>query len=337
MVSVLAMVLMMTMMLCSYDATAVSAGTMRLSLATFGGPPHFNPLVSMEWAKEIETQTNGAVKITPYWGGSLLKAGGIYDGVDQGAADIGMDMPAYQKGRFPVAECIELPWGYPNSVVASQVGYDVITKFKPAELKEVHFFYLSAMGGPALVGNKPIRSMEDMKGLKVRTSGNTVKIVQVLNAAAISMPIPEVYDALRKKTVDCTLTGIDSLMLFKFAEVSKYTTKLPSVGYSSINWLFMDKNKWESLPAEIRQVFDQVSAKYSLINGKAWDEYDIKAVEYSKKYKVEFIDLSTEEAARWAEAMKPIREEYIAEMNAKGLPGSDIAAYIEERIAYYSK
>lgn len=322
--------------LCSIPCPG-DAKTINLSLASFGAPTHCNVRTAIDWSKEIESLTNGEVKIVPYWGGSLLKAGAIYDGVVQGAADIGMDMPTYQKGRFPVSECIELPWGYPNSEVSSQVAYDVLDKFKPKEIEDVHVFYLASMGGAALEGNKPIRTMEDMKGLKVRSTGNTVKIVQALGGVGISMPITETYDALRKNTVDCTLNSLEALMLFKFAEVSKYTTKLPCVGYGSINWIFMSQKKWNSLPADIQKIFEEVSKKYTLINAKAWDKFDAEAIDFAKKHNVEMIDLASHEANKWAQKMKPVRDEYIASMNSRGLPGKEIADYIQERIAYYTK
>ena len=275
---------------------SLEAKTISLSLASFGAPTHCNVTTAIDWAKEIESLSNGEVKIVAYWGGSLLKAGAIYDGVVQGAADIGMDMPTYAKGRFPVAECIGLPWGYPNSEVSSQVAYDVLEKFKPKEIEDVHIFYLASMGGAALEGNKPIRTLQDIKGLKVRSAGNTVKIIQALGGVSISMPITETYDALRKNTVDCTLNSLEALMLFKFAEVSKYTTKVPCIGYGSINWIFMSQKKWNSLPADIQKIFEEVSKKYTLINAKAWDKFDAEAVDFSKKYNVEFIDLANDEA-----------------------------------------
>jgi TRAP-type C4-dicarboxylate transport system substrate-binding protein len=320
-----------------FFSVTANAKSIELSIASFGAPTHCNTQTAEQWAKEIETLTKGAVKMIPYWGGSLLKAGAIFDGVIQGSADIGMDMPTYMKGRFPVAECIELPWGYPNSIVSSQVAYDVLVKFNPEEIKEIKLFYLASMGGAALEGNKAIRKMEDLKGLKIRSTGNTVKIVQALGGVPIAMPITETYDALRKKTVDCTLNSLEALILFKFAEVVKFTTKLPSIGYGSINWIFMSKNKWDTLPIEIQNAFEQVSAKYTLINAKAWDEFDTKALEHGKKNNIEFIDLAPDEAARWAEAMKTVREDHINAMIAKNIPGAEISDYIKDRMNHYKK
>jgi TRAP-type C4-dicarboxylate transport system substrate-binding protein len=247
-------------------------------------------------------------------------------------------MPAYIPGRFPVAEIIELPWGYPNAVVVAQVANDVITKFKPAELDPVHYLWVSGLGLPVMLScEKPIRTLEDMKGMKMRSTGSTVKIMEALEAAPVSMPIVEVYDALRKGTADGTLSGADTLELFKLGEVTKYATIVHCIGYTGLDWKFMSHDTFNSLPTDIQQVFTEVSATYSLINGQAWDKGDAAGIEYAKGLGVEIIELSPEEQARWSALMKPIRDEFIPEKEAQGLPAKEIASFIEEGIKKYSK
>lgn len=303
-----------------------------LTLAAYNEPPHFIPLTAIRWMEEIVEFTRNRVEFTPYWGESLLKADAIYDGVIEGVADIGITMPAYTKRRFPIAEAIELPLGYRDGILASQVAYDVIKKFQPAELNNVHLLYVTGMGFPVLVSSKPVRTLEDMKGLKVGTDGNTAKIAEQLGGVPVSMPATEVYDALQKGTIDCTLTSLDTVELFKLAEVAKYITDIHCVGYTSLNLVLMNSDKWNSLPEELQETFAERDRKYSVIAGEAWDQADKHAMNYALELGAEFIEMSPEEQDRWRAAMRPIIDDYIATLESKGLPGREMVDYIEATI-----
>ena len=304
-----------------------------LTLAAYNEPPHFIALTSIRWMEEIVEFTINRVKFTPYWGESLLKADAIYDGVLEGVADIGIAMPAYTKGRFPIAEAIELPLGYRDGILASQVAYDVIKKFQPAELNNVHLLYVTGMGFPVLVSSKPVRTLEDMKGMKVGTDGNTAKIAEQLGGVPVSMSITEVYDALQKGTIDCALTSLDTVELYKLAEVAKYITDIHCVGYTSLNLVLMNINKWNSLPEMLQEAFAERDRKYSVIAGEAWDQADKHAMNYALELGAEFIEMSPEEEDRWRAAMRPVIDDYTATLESEGLPGREIVDYIEATIS----
>ena len=303
-----------------------------LTLAAYNEPPHFIPLTCIRWMEEMAEFTRNRVKFTPYWGESLLKADAIHDGVLEGVADIGITMPTYTKGRFPIAGAIELPLGYLDGVLASQVAYDVIKKFQPAELNNVHLLYVTGMGSPVLVSSKPVRTLEDMKSMKVGTVGNMAKIVEQLGGVPVPMSITEVYDALQKGTIDCAMTNLDTVELFKLAEVAKYITDIHCVGYTSLNLVLMNINKWNSLPEEIQAAFVDRDRKYSVITGEAWDQADKHAMNYALELGAEFIEMSPEEQDRWRAAMRPIIDDYIATLESEGLPGKEIVDYAEATI-----
>jgi TRAP-type C4-dicarboxylate transport system substrate-binding protein len=312
--------------------------TTGLTLAADEEPSHFISLSCIRWMEELAEFTRNRVAFTPHWGGSLLKADAMYDGIIEGVTDIGVTMPAYNKGRFPLAGAIELPLGYRDSVLASQVAYDVIRKFQPAELNNVHLLYVAAMGFPVLVSSKPVRTLEDMRDMKVGTDGNTAKIAEQLGGVPVSMSTTEVYDALQEGTIDCAMTNLDTVQQFKLAEVAKYMTDIHCVGYTSLHLVLMNINKWNSLPEEVQEeAFNERARKYSVITGEAWDQADKHAMNYALELGAEFIEMSPEEQDRWHAAMRPIIEDYIATLESEGLPGKEIVDYTEATISKWVK
>ena len=138
-----------------------------LTYANFFPPTHIQAQLAESWIKEVEERTEGQVKITYYPGGALLKGPGMYDGVVKGVADIGFSLFAYTAGRFPTMEALDLPMGYPSGRVATYVVNDFYKKYQPEEITGVKLLYVHAHGPGILHSKKPVKKMEDVKGLTV--------------------------------------------------------------------------------------------------------------------------------------------------------------------------
>jgi TRAP-type C4-dicarboxylate transport system substrate-binding protein len=307
-----------------------------LKYATFGPDVHPQSGVSIDWCKEIEKRTGGRVKIIFYGGQTLLKAPAIYDGVATGVADLGMTILAYTRGRFPLMAGLDLPLGYPRAMVGSRVANDVYWKFTPAELADTHTFYLHTYGPAVVVSKKPVRKLEDMRGLKMRGSGHAGEIARALGATPVGGAITETYDALAKGVVDGTIVPMEGLSGWKLAEVIGYITNCRSIGFSTMFWVGMNKAKWESLPKEVQQVFTDVSKEWVDKHGALWERMDAEGRDFALKMKREIIELPPEEQARWAAAVQPVIKEFTDGMAAKKLPGKELVDFAGERIKVHS-
>ena len=167
-------------------ALAAQSKPVGLRWATFFPPaPPLYPM-SQEWGSEIEKATGGAVKFTYFPGGTLLGGRELYDGVLKGTVDVAMNVFAYTRGRFPVMEALDLPLGYTTGTMASAVANDFFNKFKPKELAGVKMLYLHAHGAGLLHSKKPVNKLEDMKGLKVRSTGTSAKVTQALGGVPVA-------------------------------------------------------------------------------------------------------------------------------------------------------
>jgi len=317
-------------------ATSVlSAGAKptKLTFSIFFPPTHGQTKAAMAWAKEIEQRTDNKVQISVFAGGTLTKAPQCYSGTVKGISDLGFSLFAYTRGRFPVMAAVDLPMGYPNGKVASRVAQEFAKTFNPKELSDVKVLYLHAHGPGLLHTKKPVKKLEDIKGMKIRATGLSAKIVKALGGVPVAMPQGGTYESLKKGVVEGTFGPMEVLKGWKQAEVIKYTTECYSIGYTTTFFVVMNLDKWNALPTDIKKIFDEVSDKYTDVHGKVWDSTDQEGRKYTQSLGNEIISLSDEESARWRKAAEPVINDYIANTP----DGDKHVKKIRELIKKYSK
>jgi TRAP-type C4-dicarboxylate transport system substrate-binding protein len=308
-----------------------------LSYSIFFPPTHIQCTTADAWAKEIEKRTSGRVKITIYAGGTLTPAQQCYEGVVNGISDIGMSCFAYTLGRFPLLEGLDLPLGYPNGTVATRIATELVEKYKPAEVANTHVLYIHAHGPGLLASKKPVKTLEELKGMKVRATGLSQKVVEALGGTPVAMPQPDTYEALSKNVVDATLCPIETLKGWKQGEVISCVTDATAVGYTTAMFVVMNKSRWEKLPPDIQKVFTEVSREWVARHGQAWDQADAEGREFVKSLQREMITLAPEEQQKWKDAVQPVLNAYVATAQEKGLPGREFLKDAQDLIARYSQ
>jgi TRAP-type C4-dicarboxylate transport system substrate-binding protein len=209
--------LCMVFLIFVFAVSAAQAESVTLNYSLPWPATHGNTLVATEWAKEVEKRTNGAVKINTFPGGTLTPLDQTYDGVVKGICDIGLSVVSYVKGRFPLSEVIDLPLGYTSGLQATRLSNAYFEKFKPKEFEDVKMLYLHAHGPGLLLSKTPVKKLEDLKGMKIRCTGTSLKVVTALGGAPVAMPQTETYDALQKGVVDGVLSPMETLQGWKFA------------------------------------------------------------------------------------------------------------------------
>jgi TRAP-type C4-dicarboxylate transport system substrate-binding protein len=318
-------------------ASKPAAKTIELKYSIFFPPTHIQTRTGASWAKEIETRTHGRVKITIFPGGALTQAPQCYEGVVNGISDLGMSCLAYTPGRFPLLEGLDLPLGYPNGVVATRIATELTEKYKTAEAADTHVLYVHAHGPGLLASRKPVRSLEDLKGLKVRGTGLSLKIVDALGGTPVAMEQGDTYASLQKGVVDATLCPIEALKGWKQGEVISSITEVPAVGYTTAMFVTMNLKKWQSLAPEIQKVFTDVSQEWVARHGQAWDQADAEGRAFVQGLGHETISLSAREQQRWKQAVQPVLDAYVKEAREKDLPGDQFLKDAQDLIAKYSQ
>jgi TRAP-type C4-dicarboxylate transport system substrate-binding protein len=310
----------------------LAADPIKLNYSIFFPAPHKNTVLATEWAQEIEKRTNGAVKITMFPGGTLTPADKCYDGVVKGISDVGMSVLGYTRGRFPLSEVIDLPLGYKNGLAATKLINVYYQKFKPQEFNDVQVMYFHAHGPGILHTKKPVKNLDDLKGMKIVCHGLSAKIVGALGAIPVAMPMPERYDALQKGVAEGGVNPIESLKGWKLGEVIKSSTENFGSAYTTGFFVVMNKDKWKSLSPDVQKTIEAVNLEWIEKTGKGWDEIDKEGKEFTQSKGNQVIGLSKEEDEKWAKLVRPILDEYVANMKTKNLPGDEAVKFCQEEL-----
>jgi len=303
-----------------------------LSYSIFFPPTHIQCKTAEAWAREVEKRSGGKVKIQLHPGGALTAAPQVYEGVVNGISDIGMSCFAYTRGRFPLLEGLDLPLGYPDGKTATKLATAMVQKYAPEEVADTHVLYIHAHGPGILASKKPVKSLEEAAGMKIRATGLSAKIVERINATPIGMPQGETYEALQKGTVEATFCPIETLKGWKQGEVISSITDSSCIGYTTAMFVTMNKDKWESLPEAVRDVFTEVSTEWVAKHGEAWDQADEEGKAFVEGLGHQIIELADDEEAKWTAAVKPILDEYVKACQEKGLPGDKFLADLQAMI-----
>jgi TRAP-type transport system periplasmic protein len=308
-------------------------------------PPVANGHAKMlaPWAKQIETESQGKIKIDIY---PSMQLGGtppqVYDQVRDGVVDIGWTLPGSTPGRFPTTEVFELPFVCGEKATANaraaQEFSDIHLK---DEVKDVKMLSYWAHDGGLIHANKQVKTMEDMKGLKLRNPTRLAgEALKALGATSIGMPVPQVPESLAQKVIDGAVVPWEVVPAVKIHELVKFHTAIPGSPtlYAASFFLAMNKAKYESMPPELRAIMDKNSGMaFATRAGNMWDEAGALVRDMVEKRGNTISAISEEEKQKWIKACEPVTAAWIEQVKAKGLDGAKLVAEAKALVAKYSK
>ena len=327
------LVTMITGLGCSRQGDSdTSAKPITLSYSIFFPPSHIQTQTAQAWADEIERRTGGRLVIRIFSGGTLTPAPQVYEGVVNGISDIGMSCFAYTRGRFPLLEGLDLPLGFPDGMSATRIATAMARQYSPRELADTRLLYIHAHGPGILASRTPVRTLADLKNVKVRATGLSAKIVESLGGIPVAMSQPETYEALQKGVVDATLCPVETLKGWKQGEVVRFVTDSSVIGYTTAMFVVMNLKAWERLPADIQEIVSAVSEEWVDRHGDAWDKADEEGRRFITELGREQIALSPESREEWRAAVAPILTDYAERLETAGLPGRQFLADIQAKV-----
>jgi TRAP-type C4-dicarboxylate transport system substrate-binding protein len=320
-------------------APAVQAEPIKLTYSNFFPAPHIQSKLAEAWCQEVEKRTNGKVVVEYFPGGTLTKSKQIYDGVVTGLSDVGLSIFAYTRGRFPVLAAIDLPLGYPSGKVATAVANDFIRQFNPKEVQDVQVMYIHAHG-PGLIHtkDKPVKKLEDMKGLKLRGHGTSALYQKALGATPVAKPMPECYQMIQKGVVEGASYPFEANKGWRLGEVTNYATAAYSAAYTTTFFVVMNKDKWNALPDDIKNTITAINKEWEVKHGEAWDTSDALGIQFFLNKGGTIIGLDDKEAARWQKAVAPVADNFVADMKKKGFNNAqEYVDFVKAALDKYKK
>jgi TRAP-type transport system periplasmic protein len=325
----------------SSAAAPAAQSVIKLTSSCYLPPAHMLSGMMGEMMTKIQSQSNGRLEISYSAGGSILTAAKTADGLEQGLADIGVSHISYTPGRFPVTEALNLPLGFSSSWIGTYVALDYLEKYQPGEWDNFKVLMINGTSNTSVdMAKSPVRKLEDMKGKTLRGAGEIADAIKALGGTPRDIPMSDVYEAMSKGTIDGILISAETLKSFKLADVTKYTTYVPTIGNQYLFYVAMNKKKWDSLGPDLQKIFTDVFAEYLPKAAVGWNEINAQGFQAAIQQGAEFITLPEDEAARWKTAVQPVMENYITKMTQKGFKEQEVRdqlAFIRERIAYWEE
>lgn len=295
---------------------AFAEETIELDLAFGGSPKPFSARGSAFWAKEVERRTGGKVKIALHYGGSLASHREMVKLVGTGAVDIGESVWApYNPRVFPLHTVTDGPVIWSKRPVALMHAGVQLEKEIPeveAENTKVNLKRLTWQGAGIsniIVRNKPIRKVEDLNGLQIRTAGKFLQppLMKAVGAVPVGVPFPQVYDSLQKGMFDGATGTMGLFMGNKLYEVCKYVIEI-GFGGDPGQGIMMNLDLYKSLPRDVQQVMMQLYEEWPKIFVEQFAVPDYKrSLEILKKQGVELIVFPDDELEKW-KALRPLEE-----------------------------
>jgi len=290
-------------------------------------------LMLQEWAHELERRSGGRVKVNYHPGSTLTPPPQTFDSVAKDVIDIGFGPMGASSGRFPLMEVLDLPLGLKSSESASALSNEIVRRFKPKELDSVKVLFMASSPPAYIQSRRPLRSLADLQGVKLRAlGGTTVKVIQALGAVPVGLPTNDVYDALSKGVVEGAPVIRDALVTFRWGDSLKHTTLNVSTSYTNNGYFVMNKRRFGSMPPDLQKTIDELSSEYSLKLARLWDQKEVEAIAALAATGHQTYTLDAAEEAAWYQRVQPVFDEYVKDKSSKGLPAAEVVAFVREWI-----
>jgi TRAP-type C4-dicarboxylate transport system substrate-binding protein len=322
---------------------AASAADVTLRFHQFLPPQATIPAKAIvPWAQKVEKESGGRIKVQHF---PSMQLGGkpseLFDQAKDGVADIVWTVLGYTPGRFPKSEVFELPFSSGLAEPASRAFQEYVEKYAMDEFKDVKVIAVH-VHGPGLIHSKtPVRTLDDIRGMKVRGGSRIVNIMlEQLGATPVGMPVPAVSEALSKGVISATTIPWEVTPALKVQEIVKNHTGFAGDKglYTQTFVVAMNKKVYDNLPADLKKVIDANSGiETAAMFGRAMDEGDKVGFELAKKAGNNIYMLDAVETQTWKRTAAAVRGIWFKEVAAKGIDGPKLAAEAEALIEKYSK
>lgn len=284
-------------------------------------PPTHHLQVSHQWvASEIEKRTNGRVKIKMYHSESLHTAKNGFEALRSGISDITLAYPIYDPTGFYLAFGGGLPFKFPTAMVAVRVMEELYPEFikKEFESTGAMLAYWSVTNNYNVVATrKPVKTLADLKGMKIRSGGGLhADVLKALGAVPVMMPTPEIYASLERGVIDGCFMSPASAISYRLNEVGKYVTALP-VATTDVP-VAMNPKSFKKLPADIQDIVYQVFREGGMNVAEGYEHETKKGLEQWVKMGGQVIPVNEKEVGKFRESVKDVDEKWIADCTKAG-------------------
>jgi TRAP-type C4-dicarboxylate transport system substrate-binding protein len=305
-------------------------------------PPKGLRAVSINYVIEkVEEQTNGEVKFQTYWAGSLLKIREMVRGISEGVADMAWMWPPKHPTEYPAWQALAAIVVGPKDLrKAVQIGSDLVENI-PAFRADFEKWNTKPMGynqvsGGCLFMNKPIETIWDLKGMKVRSPDPPhLAMLAALGATPVYIPMADTYSALQRGAFDGVFTFIESGHRFKFHEVTKYIYPCTYLWAQGPNVVALNIDTWNKISKKNQKIFSDVCQEMGRDTAVITMEHEAKEREDFKKAGCQVRDIPKQDLIKWSQMPKVValQDQWVEKANEAGLPANLIMSRVKEIVS----
>lgn len=296
------------------------------------------------WMAKVEKESGGRIKFEAY---PAMQLGGtpvqLYDQAKDGVVDVVWTLPGNTAGRFPRIEVFELPFVMSNAEATSKAYWEYVQTVALDEFKDTQVLALH-VHGPGVIHtvDKPVKSINDMRGLKLRAPTRQVtKLLGVLGATPVGMPLPQIPDALSKGTINGCVIPWEVVPSVKVNELTKFHAEFDPAGgslYTTTFVLAMNKAKYNALAPDLKKVIDNNSGMAtSAWLGKVQQGNDVPGRKTASDRGNTIYTVSAAEAQEFRRKSRTVEVEWVEDMNKKGFDGKKLLDTARSLIEKHTK
>jgi TRAP-type C4-dicarboxylate transport system substrate-binding protein len=325
------------MMLTSTPSSAAAPATTSTTTLKIGStiPLNSPPTRAAEWwASEVEKRTNGAIKFTYFWGGSLISKGGEIDAVRTGLVDVACINTTSFTDKLPILN-MQLPalFSPADQFVMLEVFKTMLRQ--PAFVNDMERYntkllFVTTVGSRDLQSKVPMKTTEEFKGKKFGVVGVYYpKALAAVGAVGVAMPLPDRYLSLKTGVIDAHLLAIESSYTAKIDEVCRYCTMM-GFGAELIGTDAINRDTWNKLSPGVQRIMQEAALDAAAWNAKFVTDQREEARQAWEKAGVTFYNFPTAEKVKWVNALENYPLLWAKEMDVKGFAGTQLMkAYLD--------
>ena len=327
----LMMSVMLAGLLVMFTRPGLSADSMHIKFSTWH--PSASKEVKTVWEpmlEELKERSDGRITYTLYAGGALGKGPDHYDIVKNGLSDMGYFTATWTPGRFPLSDVLSLAAEVNGKDVGTDIGNAMYDRILDQEFSGVKMIELNGCIQAFLWTTKPIRTLEDCQGLRIRSpGGHQTSYIKALGAEPVFMPLGDVYMAMETGTIDGLVTCPPLVQAFKLYEVAEQGT-LATFGCVT-EGVIMNQKSWERTPDDLKPLIEEVCGNPFATTGGLNHEVYAGMMEDIAAEGVQLYELPAEEAQRWYSLFQKETKKWVDELEEEGLPAKEaVIAYDRE-------
>jgi TRAP-type transport system periplasmic protein len=317
-----------------------SASAIELKLAYFVGDQHAMSQWLVKWANNLETESGGRITVKRFPGSQMGPVQQHYDFVRTGQADVAWFLHGATPGRFPLTEIVQVPYLVGSAEIGTKVLNDpeLRSKYLDAEHRGVKvLLLLTHQPGNVHTTKKPIHTVEDMKGLRLRFASPTIRdFVAALGGTPVGVLPTEQVEQLQKGTIDGVFIDYGGAgIAFKMGGVLKYSTEMYS--YVSSFGVAMNPDFWNKLSPDLQALVTKSMTGVEKEVGAAWDALDVPGKKALIDGGAEAIRLTPEENSNFRKIGAEVAEGKVNELESKNMSARAIYTMMKSLAETHAK